>query len=46
MKDPIKQWVDADAEYWQFWMPQSGATGGLIMGLVLCSIFFYFLPPA
>lgn len=35
MKRAIVAWAYRDAEWWQFWMPQSGPLGGVIFGLVL-----------
>ena len=29
------KWAFRDAEWWQFWMPQSGLAGGMIAGVVV-----------
>ncbi len=28
-------WVTADAEWWQFWLPQSGFRGGCVLGAIM-----------
>jgi glycerol uptake facilitator-like aquaporin len=35
--DTAKRWLHKDAEWWQFWLPQSGPVGGMIMGVILAS---------
>jgi hypothetical protein len=38
----LRKWANADAKWWQFWMPQSGHAGGLIIGaIVLSGILLY-----
>jgi hypothetical protein len=32
-------WWLRDAEWWQFWMPQSGLIGGCIVGLLMWLIY-------
>lgn len=32
------QWVMMDARWYQFWMPQSGWSGGMIAGTVLMAL--------
>jgi hypothetical protein len=34
----LKRWVKTEAEWWQFWMPQSGGRGGIIMGIVILCV--------
>ncbi len=42
MFDLIKKWFMTDAKWYEFWMPQSGFVGGLIMGAVVgISILIY-----
>lgn len=32
------RWMFKPAPWWQFWMPQSGAHGGLLFGAVVVSL--------
>lgn len=32
------RWIKARAKWWQFWMPQSGLTGGIIAGWIITLI--------
>ena len=32
------KWLHKPAKPWQFWLPQSGAMGGLINGVVISSV--------
>jgi len=34
----INKWCKKPAKYWQFWLPQSGAVGGIIFGLIISII--------
>lgn len=36
--NPLRRWLAHPAEWWQFWYPQSGWSGGLIIAyaLMLC----------
>lgn len=36
--DAIKAWAMQDAEVWQFWMPQSGLLGGVMVGMVILTV--------
>lgn len=37
----LRRWLDADAEWWEFWMPQSGGIGGAIVGGVITSLVWW-----
>lgn len=34
----LKNWLYQDARWWQFWMPQSGLWGGVILWLVALAL--------
>ncbi len=34
----INEWMMTPAHWYEFWMPQSGLVGGLIVGLILLAI--------
>ena len=36
----FKQWYFKPAKWWEFWLPQSGIEGGVILGAVLSLILF------
>jgi hypothetical protein len=38
-KAMIRKWIYTDAEWYEFWMPQSGPVGGLILSAILWGIF-------
>lgn len=35
----FKKWYNTPAEWYHFWLPQSGLFGGVIMGLILAIPF-------
>lgn len=35
----FRQWQAREAAWWQFWRPQSGTLGGMIMGVLLGGVF-------
>ena len=35
MKRAIIEWMVRDAEWWQFWRPDSGIVGGVIFGVII-----------
>jgi len=36
------KWGTMPAKWWQFWMPGSGAIGGIIFGIILWSPLFVY----
>jgi hypothetical protein len=44
MIQALKWWWCHDAEWWEFWFPQSGARGGGIIGVALFIIIFTLVP--
>lgn len=43
MKDLIKRWTFTPAKWWQFWMPQSGLRGGLIIWIICFIVWILIL---
>ena len=43
IQDVIGRWALTPAAWWQFWLPQSGIRGGLILALVVW-FFLYVMP--
>jgi len=41
----IRQWINTPAEWWEFWLPQSGLVGGVvfyfIMAVAMCAVFYF-----
>ena len=38
MLDLFEKWISIEAKWYQFWLPNSGSVGGLIMGNVILVI--------
>ena len=35
MKKKILEWMSKDAEWYEFWLPDSGIVGGFIFGVII-----------
>jgi len=44
MTKSFTDWMVEPAEWWEFWMPMSGAIGGIIGGGMVFAIAYFFSP--
>jgi hypothetical protein len=36
--DVLKRWFFKDAQWWQFWLPQSDLVGGFVAGVIVAGV--------